>query len=67
FVLVLPVTLVGGAVISVVAETQGVLAALACFVVVIVVLFAVAYRTVLSGEERAKLVGAVRRLSGRGG
>lgn len=67
FVLVLPVTLIGGALISAVAETQGAAAAMGCFALVITVLFAIAYRTMLTGDERAKLVGAVRRLSGRGG
>jgi O-antigen/teichoic acid export membrane protein len=66
FLLVLPVTVIGGVLISVVAETQGDLAGMGCFAVVITVLFAIAYRAVLTGNERSKLADAVGRLRGRG-
>jgi O-antigen/teichoic acid export membrane protein len=66
FLLVLPVTVIGGVLISVVAETQGDLAAMGCFAVIITVLFVIAYRSVLTGNERAKLADAVGRLRGRG-
>jgi len=67
FVQVLPITLIGGALISVVAEKQSAPAAIGCFTVVTIVLFAAAYGMVLTGDERAKLAGVVRRVRGRGG
>ncbi len=65
FVLVLPLTLIGGAAVGFAGERQGVALSVPLAVAVIAVLVAVTYVAVLTAEERGQLRGALLRLRGK--
>lgn len=62
FVVMLPVTLVGGVIISFVANENGLLAALGIFCLAMVLLLTLTYTLLLSPLERTRLASAIRRV-----